>query len=210
MGRNLDPKCKQCRRIGEKLYLKGEKCLSPKCAMVKKNYPPGYHGPKGYSKLSEYGLQLKEKQKARKIYILTEKQFHNYFKKASVIRGDTGLNLLLLLESRLDNVVYRLGFAKSRNKARQLVNHGLIFVNDKKVNISSYQVKTGDIITVKKTKLISQYFKDILKSISKHELPSWLAFLDNKSLQAKVIDKPKEEEIKQGIDTSLIIEFYSR
>lgn len=208
MGRNLDPKCKQCRRIGEKLYLKGDRCFSPKCSMVKRNYPPGDHGPKGYTKLSEYGIQLKEKQKARKIYGLTEKQLHNYFKKASKSKGDKGQHLLQLLESRLDHVVFILGLSKSKDKARQLVNHGLIMVNDKKASIPSCQIKAGDVISVKESSLNDSYFKDLQKTISEQELPSWLAFLDYKKLKAKILEKPKE--IKQGIDTSLIVEYYSR
>lgn len=210
MARNLDKKCKQCRRIGEKLFLKGERCFTPKCAMVKRNYPPGYHGQKGYPKKTEFGLQLQEKQKAKKKYGLLERQFQNYYKKALKLKGNSDYNLLLLLESRLDNVIYRLGLAKSRNKTRQLVLHGFVMVNDKKVNIPSYQVKVGDVINIKESKLSQSYFVDLQKTIVKETTPSWLAFLDNKKFIAKVISKPTKEEIIQDINTSLIIEFYSR
>jgi len=149
MGRNLDAKCKQCRRIGEKLFLKGERCDSPKCAMVKRNYPPGFHGQKGKKRQSDYGLQLAEKQKAKKQYNLLEKQFKLTFSKAQKQTGDAGENLLKLLETRLDNVVFRLGIATSRTQARQFVGHGHIRVNDKKVDIPSFQVKQGDVVRVK-------------------------------------------------------------
>jgi len=210
MAKNLNPKCKQCRRIGEKLFLKGERCFSPKCAMVKKNYPPGYHGQKRFQKKTEYGLQLQEKQKAKKKYGVLEKQFSNYYKKAIWHKGDTGYNLLNLLETRLDNVVYRLGLAKSRGKARQIVRHGFVFVNNRKVDIPSCQVKVGDTVYVKESKLNTSYFIDIQKAINKQTLPSWLAFLDVKKLNAKVVSKPTEEEVKQDINVALIIEYYSR
>ncbi len=145
MGRDLTPKCKQCRRAGEKLMLKGSKCSTQKCPMVSKNYPPGIHGSKlGRSrKLSDYAVQLKEKQKAKKQYRLLEKQFSLIFEKAKSKKGDIGVNLLTLLEIRLDNTVFRLGFASSRDEARQIVNHGLITINDRKVDIPSYRVKEG-------------------------------------------------------------------
>jgi len=210
MARNLDKKCKQCRRIGEKLFLKGERCFTPKCAMIKRNYPPGFHGQKGYPKKTEYGLQLQEKQKAKKKYGLLEKQFHNYYKDAVILKGDSGYNLLLLLESRIDNVVYRLGLSKSRAKARQFVLHGFILVNNKKVNIPSFLVKVGDEISIKESKLSQPHFIDLQKTISKQTIPSWLTFLDNIKFKAKVISKPAIEEVIQDIDASLIIEYYSR
>ena len=211
MGRNLDPKCKQCRRVGIKLFLKGDRCSSPKCAMVKKNYPPGVHGPKGFKRSSEYGIQLNEKQKARKTYGLTEKQFSNYFKKAIKIKGDTGINLLKLLELRLDNIVYRLGLAKSRAQAREIINHGHIQVNNVKVDRPSYQAKVNDIISVKENSAKLSLFKDLLKSIkNKKDIPAWLGYTDEKTLKAKVINLPTEKELNLGIDTALIIEFYSK
>lgn len=210
MGRNLDPKCKQCRRIGEKLFLKGEKCFSAKCPIVKRNYPPGIHGPKGYSRLSEYGQQLKEKQKAKKSYRILEKQFHRYYKKSVKMKGDTGENLLRFLELRLDNIIYRLGLANSRDKARQLIKHGHITVNNHKVSIPSYQTKVNDIVGVKKLKLQKNYFKDITRGIKDKSLPAWLAFTNQKELEAKIIDQPDTEELKKGIEVPLIVEYYSK
>ena len=150
MARNLNPKCRQCRRIGEKLFLKGDRCVSTKCALIKKNYPPGIHGAKQTrAKSSEYGKQLREKQKAKRIYGILEKQFRNYFKKAANKKKETGEILLKILEMRLDNVIYRVGLAKSRNKARQLVSHGHFLINNKKVNIPSYEVNIKDVIKIK-------------------------------------------------------------
>lgn len=210
MGRNLDPKCKQCRRAGEKLFLKGERCFTSKCAMVKRNYPPGIHGPKGTSRLSEYGKQLKEKQKLIKTYRLQEKQFSNYFRKAKQMKGQTGENLMRLLEVRLDNIIYRLGLVKSRDKARQIVNHGHVIVNDNKVDIPSYQIKVGEIIQIRDKSLQKKSFKEIIKKINKKDLPSWLSYLDEKQIKAKMIKLPPIEEITTGIDTAMIVEFYSR
>ena len=150
MGRNIDNKCKQCRRVGEKLFLKGERCFSPKCAMVKRNYVPGFHGPKGRKRLSDYGTQLAEKQKAKKYYGLSEKQFHLTFDKAFKKQGDAGKNFLKALESRLDNVIFRLGFAKSRAQARQLVNHGHFTVNEKKRTFLPILLKRGRLLKLKK------------------------------------------------------------
>jgi len=210
MARNLDPKCKQCRRVGEKLFLKGERCFSSKCAMVKSNYPPGAHGPKGTSRLSEFGLQLREKQKLIKTYRLLEKQFRNYFVKAKKMKGQTGENLLRLLEIRLDNAIYRLGLVKSRDKARQIINHGHVVVNDKKVDIPSYQLKVGDTISIKPVSLQKKFFKEIIKKVNKKELPSWLSYLDEKKLKVKVTSLPTQDEMSTGIDTAMIVEFYSR
>lgn len=211
MGKNLDPKCKQCRRIGEKLFLKGDRCLSPKCTMVKKNYPPGIHGQKGFKRSTEYGLQLNEKQKAKKIYYLNERQFQNYFRKATIIKGDTGINFLRLLELRLDNIVYKLSLAKSRIQARAIINHGHIMVNNKKVDKPSYQVKINDIISIKENSLKLSFFKDLLKTIkNKKDIPPWLGYIDDKLLKAKVVSLPTEKNLNLGIDTALIIEFYSK
>lgn len=212
MGKNLDPKCKQCRRIGEKLMLKGERCFSPKCAMVKKSYIPGFHGPKSRRMMrkSDYGVQLNEKQKARKQYGLLEKQFKLTFDKASKKSGDTGENLLKLLEQRLDNVIFRLGFASSRSEARQLINHGHFEINNKKVNIPSYQVKAGDEIEIrKKSKTQGKKFKNLAEMIKKVEVPGWLN-LDKKELSAKVLHEPRGKDIVFNINTQMIVEFYSK
>ena len=209
MARNLGPKCKQCRREGTKLFLRGERCLSSKCAMVKRNYPPGLHGTKRQSRLSGYGLQLREKQKAKKIYQILEKQFRRYYEKAARQKGDTGEILLQLLEKRFDNVVYRLGFGKSRNAARQLISHGHLLVNNRPCNIPSCQMKIDDIITIKQSKSTNKYFKELPKLIGKTDTPKWLE-LDKKGLTGKVIGYPTMEELHQEIDPYLIVEFYSR
>jgi len=209
MARNLNPKCKQCRRTGQKLFLKGERCNSPKCAMVKRNFPPGVHGIKGYSRLTDYGLQLMEKQKAKKIYHLMEKQFKNYFQKASKSKGNTEGVLLKLLEMRLDNIIYRLGLVTSRGLARQLITHRNILVNNKIVTIPSYQAKIGDIISLKEKSKNLKILNNLKEKIKKTEPVSWLSFDLNK-LEAKVVDVPKLEEIKGEFDPKLVIEFYSK
>ena len=175
----------------------------------KRNYPPGFHGPKGRGKISDYAQQLKEKQKAKRMYNLLEKQFKLTFLKAQKIKGNTGDNLLQLLEMRLDNIVYRLGFASSRAQARQLVNHGLFMVNNRKVNIPSYFVKEGDVITVKDNKKNAKIFKNIESKIKADNIPGWLNF-DIKKLSAKVLHKPNVDDIKANINTQMIVEFYSR
>jgi small subunit ribosomal protein S4 len=148
LARNLDPKCRQCRREGEKLFLKGEKCFTDKCAIEKRNYPPGQHGQRRSSRLSDYGVQLREKQKLRKIYGVLEKQFRSYYAEADRKKGITGENLLQILESRLDNIVYKMGLGASRTESRQIVKHNAILVNGKRVNIPSYQVASGDEVSV--------------------------------------------------------------
>ncbi len=209
MGRNLNPKCKQCRRSGERLFLKGERCLAPKCAIVKRNYPPGTHGSKNRQRMTDYGQQLMEKQKARRQYQLLEKQFRLIFEKARRQTGNTGDNFLKLLETRLDNTVYRLGIASSRTQARQLVNHGHFTVNGKKSSIPSYQVKIGDIIGIKANKKDSNYFKNITEKLKKQEVPGWLHF-DNQAMTAKVLGLPAKEAITVNFNPQMIIEFYSR
>lgn len=209
MAKNLDSKCKQCRREGEKLMLKGIRCASAKCAIVKRNYPPGIHGSKGRPRQSEYSNQLREKQKAKKIYNLLEKQFKLTFDKAQTQKGDTGENFLKMLERRLDNVIYRLGIAPSRSAARQLVGHGHFTVNDKKVNIPSYIVKTGDIIKIKKSSLRNKDFMGISEKLQKVEAPGWLN-LDAKELTAKVLHEPGKNDLEMKINTPMIVEFYSR
>jgi small subunit ribosomal protein S4 len=210
MARNLDPKCKQCRREGIKLFLKGEKCFSPKCPLIKRNYPPGAHGPnKKFSHFSAYGKQLREKQKAKRSYRLLEKQFKNYYLKSLKSSGDTVENFLRLLEMRLDNIVYRLGLAGSRDLARQLINHGHILVNDKKVTIPSYQVRVGQEIGLKKKSLEIPQFKEQLDRLKKIEVPGWLSLTPEQST-GKVAALPKKEELALPFDPTLIIEFYSR
>lgn len=211
MGKNLDPKCKQCRRIGEKLVLKGDRCNSPKCAMVVRNYPPGIHGPRigRRQKMSDYKMQLVEKQKAKKEYTLQEKQFRLTFDRAQKKTGDTGLNLLVSLETRLDNLVYRGGLASSRYQARQLVNHGHFLVNNKKVDIPSYQVKEGDVIKIKDKSKRSKHFKTIKEKIKQIETPGWLN-LDSEDMVIKVLHNPKKEDLdKVNFNTQMIIEHYS-
>ncbi len=209
MGRNIDNKCKQCRRIGEKLFLKGERCSTPKCAMVKRNYVPGFHGPKMRRKLSDYGQQLAEKQKAKKLYGLMEKQFRLTFEKATKKSGDAGKNFLRMLEMRLDNVVYRLGFATSRAQARQLVNHGHFTLNDRKASTPSIIVKEGGVIKVKKSSLNSPYFRNNKERVMKAERPGWLNF-NIEDMSAKVLHEPKDNDLPQNVNAQVIIEYYSK
>ncbi len=209
MARNIDNKCKQCRRAGEKLFLKGDRCSTAKCAMVKRNYAPGFHGPKGRKRLSDYGLQLQEKQKAKKYYGLLEKQFRLTFAKAGKKSGDAGKNFLKLLEMRLDNVIFRLGLASSRSQARQLVNHGHFTVDGRKASIPSMTVKVGQIIKIKKTSEKNKFFRNLEEKLQKAERPSWLNF-DAKELNAKVLHEPKDTDLPQNINVQMIIEFYSK
>lgn len=209
MARNIEPKCKQCRREGEKLYLKGEKCLGPKCPVTRRPFAPGQHGPTSRTKLTPYGVQLREKQKAKRIYGLMETQFYNYFAKAARIKGNTGTFLRQYLEMRLDNVVYRLGFAKSRAQARQQVTHAMYAVNGKFVNIPSYQLRPGDVVTIKATKAGKGAFKDAKERLAKVQTPGWLT-LDVQNMTGKVINRPTEEELDKSFDSKLIVEFYSR
>jgi len=183
---------------------------SPKSASVKRNYPPGIHGPKGRKKMTEYGTQLAEKQKAKVIYnILTEKQFRLTFDRAKKISGDLGVNLLKLLEQRFDNVVYRFGLASTRPQARQLVNHAHFLVNGKKVNIPSYILQTGDMITLRAKSAKSKYFQKKFTEIKEDTIPGWL-YLDMKKQEAKVLHDPKPEDVEKQIETQAIVEYYSR
>ncbi|MFH2136812.1 MAG: 30S ribosomal protein S4 [Patescibacteria group bacterium] len=209
MARNLKARCAQCRREGEKLFLKGERCNLAKCAIVRRGYPPGVHGPKGKIRLTGYGTQLREKQKAKRIYGILERQFRNYFEKAIKRKGDTSEFLLQLLETRLDNVVYRLGIGKSRQGARQLVGHGLLFVNGKRVTIPSFQVKIGDVISIKTSVAGKKIFQNLPQTLAKHEPPAWLA-LDATKIEGKVLRKPTKDDMKTQFDLKMIIEFYSR
>lgn len=209
MGRNISPKCKRCRREGEKLFLKGERCNTQNCSVAKRNYPPGMHGPVKARRLSEYGLQLREKQKVKKIYGILERQLEKYFNQASKKKGATDKNLIISLETRLDNAVYRLGYAKSRDQARQLVNHGHFYVNNRRTDIPSCQVKIGDKISLKPNFEKSSYFQTIKKSLKAENVPSWLVFNPGDNV-AEVVASPRIEDLDQSFDTRLIIEFYSR
>ncbi|MBE5741669.1 MAG: 30S ribosomal protein S4 [Clostridiales bacterium] len=205
MAKNTSPDCKQCRREGCKLFLKGERCLT-KCAFDKRPVAPGPHAT-AKKKVSEYGVQLREKQKVRRAYGLLEKQFRNYYEKAAKGKESTGWALLKMLEMRLDNVVYRMGLGVSRTESRQIVNHGHITVNGKKVNIPSYQVKVGDVIAVKESKQSLEMFAS-LKGL-KVNTPKWLEF-NTDSLTGKVLALPERDDIDLGIQEHLIVEFYSR
>lgn len=210
MSKNLEPKCKQCRRIGEKLMLKGERCASGKCAIVKRNYPPGIHGVKGKKRLSGYGEQLQEKQKAKKIYNLLEKQFRLTFEKAKRMKGDLGENFLCLLETRLDNVIYRMGFAESRGKARNMINHGHFTVNGTKVNIPSFQLKQGDVIKIKKASASSKAFATLKDKMKSFEAPGWM-HIEKEDLSTKILHFPTANDIKaSSINIHMVVEFYSR
>lgn len=210
MARYLGSACVLCRREGEKLYLKGDRCYTAKCAIERRSYPPGPHGPTGTRrKLSDYALQLREKQKARRIYGVLERQFRRYFAEASKSAGVTGAALLQLLETRLDNVVYRLGFATSRKQARQLVLHGHFTVNGEKVNIPSYNVKPGAQIAVAAASRQSPYFQAVAKELAHRKPVEWLA-LDAPSLTGTVLALPSRQQIDTPLKEQLIVEYYSR
>lgn len=206
MARYTGPVCRLCRREGIKLFLKGDKCYSDKCAVSKRAYAPGQHG-QSRKKLSNYGIQLREKQKARRIYGILETQFREYYEKADRKKGITGENLLKMLETRLDNVVFRMGFSGSRAEARQLVRHGHFTVNGKKVDIPSYQIRVGDVITVKDGSRSSEKFKG-LADIAK-TTPQWLT-VDMDKLEGKVMAEPKREDIDIPVQETLIVELYSK
>lgn len=211
MARYTDAVCKLCRREGQKLFLKGDRCLSPKCAVDRRPFAPGDHGRKNAMrrKVSEYGMQLREKQKARRMYGVLERQFRGYFEEASRRKGLTGATLLGLLESRLDNVVYRLGFADSRSQARQLVRHGHFVVNGINTDIPSYLVSTGDQISVRDRSRSVTYFKERTQMLSGGNLPTWLS-IDAASMSGSVLNGPTREEIAVPLNEQLIVEYYSR
>ncbi|QXM07338.1 30S ribosomal protein S4 [Crassaminicella indica] len=206
MARYTGPSCRLCRREGQKLYLKGERCYSDKCAVSRRAYAPGQHG-QGRKKLSNYGLQLREKQKAKRYYGLLETQFRTYFEKAEKMQGITGENLLSILETRLDNVVYRMGFAASRKEARQLVRHGHFTVNGKKVDIPSFLVSVGDVIKVREKSAKSPKFKAMTEAAT--NVPKWVE-VNAESLEGKVVSLPTREDIDIPIAEHLIVELYSR
>jgi len=208
MARNIEPQCRQCRREGMKLYLKGDRCYSEKCGFTRRPAAPGQHGT-SRKKLSEYGLQLREKQKVRRIYGVLEKQFRNYFDAAENMKGITGENLLQLLERRLDNVVYRMGFASSRAQARQFVRHGHITVDGKKINIPSYLTNVGQTIAVKgKSASGMEHFKALKEGTGRAVIP-WLQ-VDYEKLEGTIATFPSRQDIDIEIQEHLIVELYSR
>ena len=208
MARYKDEQCRICRREGQKLFLKGSRCYSDKCSVSRRNYAPGQHGQKR-AKLSEYGTQLREKQKTKSFYGVGERQFRKYFEMASNKKGITGDNLLQILESRLDNVVYRLGYGSSRAQARQLVNHGHFDVNGKKVDIVSYLVKPGDVISVRENKKDSAIIKENVEANSARPVPAWLE-KDVENLSGKVIRLAAREDVDLAVEEHLIVELYSK
>jgi len=205
----IDSKCKKCRRASQKLFLKGERCFGQKCAMIRKPYIPGLHGKSRRRRISEYGQQLIEKQKVRCVYGISEKQFKNYFKEIIEQKGNKEELLVKALESRLDNVVFRLGWAQSRALARQLVNHGHILVNQRKMDIPSYRVKKGVIIQIKEKSKKLTLFSDLKTILKKYEAPSWLS-LDKQKLIGKIINQPQIADIGKVGEIGMIIEYYSR
>ena len=208
MARYRGAVCRLCRREGAKLFLKGERCFTDKCALERRPYPPGQHGQMR-TKKTEYGLLLREKQKLKRIYGVLEKQFRRYFAEAERRKGVTGETLLVLLERRLDNVVYRMGFANSRNQARQLVRHGHVMVNGRKVDIPSYQVKVGDVIKIREKSREIPLIKEALEGRARRGVPSWLE-VDAERLEGKIKAMPTREEIAIPVQEQLIVEFYSK
>src|SRR5579859_4166206 len=206
MARYTGPVCKLCRREGLKLFLKGERCFTPKCAIERRNQPPGQHGQRRRGKVSDYGVQLREKQKARRTYGILERQFRRHFEMAEGRPGVTGENLLQVLESRLDNIVYRLGIADSRPQARQIVAHGHILVNGTKTDIPSYICKPGDQITVRPEHLADEYFKVVVGSIGRKDIPAWLS-LDPRALSGRLVSLPARADLDVNLNEQLIVEY---
>ncbi len=218
MAKLLSPVCKLCRREGEKLFLKGERCFTPKCSFEKRNFAPGQHGRTagrgggkgmGTGRVSDFARQLRAKQKARRIYGVMERQFRRYYDTAITGRGLTGLTLLQILESRLDNLVYRLGFASSRSQARLLVAHGHFTVNDRRTDVPSMLLSEGDVIAVREGSIKLTYFKDLIEYAEKRNAPSWLS-RDIKSMAGSLARMPERAEIDGNLDEQLIVEYYSR
>ena len=209
MARYTDPVCRLCRREGIKLFLKGSKCFSDKCPIEKRNFAPGQHGKDRKTKVVGYGLQLREKQKAKRIYFTQEGQFRNYFEKAARKPGVTGELLLQQLERRLDSVVFRLGFGTARRQARQLVRHGHVLVNGKKVNIPSYQVNVGDEITIKESSRTLTVLEAAKEFASHQNSPTWLE-IDRDNYKGKVLSLPQRADIQQPVNEQLIVELYSK
>ena len=212
MARYTGPVCKLCRREGEKLFLKGERCFSPKCAVERRAYPPGQHGRMAQwrrSRTSDFGDQLRAKQKARRVYGVLERQFRRYFKQALKARGLTGLTLLQILESRLDNVVYRLGFASSRAQSRQLVSHGHLLVNGRRTNVPSMQIKPGDVIEVREGSQNKTLIKDLFAMAEERSVPDWVT-RDIKNMSGGITRLPERSEIDANLNEQRIVEYYSR
>jgi len=209
MARNLDAKCRQCRREGEKLFLKGEKCFTDKCAIERRSYAPGQHGQRSGQRLSDYGKQLREKQKIRKIYGLLERQFRNTYAEASRSKGVTGERLLQLLETRLDSIAYRMGFGASRTESRQLVRHNAVLVNGKRVNIPSYQVRPGDVIEMTDKAKNQLRVKAAAEAAESRGIPEWLE-VDAKALKGTFKALPARTDLSSSINESLVIELYSK
>lgn len=210
MARNLDAKCRKCRRAGEKLFLKGDRCVTPKCAIIRKPYAPGVHGKKFSRGQSEFGKQLAMKQKIKRIYGVLERQFRKHFDEVKNKKGVIGELFLARLEMRLDNAVYRMGIGNSRTQARQLVNHGLVKVNGKKVTVPSYEIKVGDTVNIPENKAVNKYFKNqvqILKNMK--NFPSWIDF-DGVKLEGKIKSTPGRDGMETSIDPQMVVEFYSR
>ena len=208
MAKYKDEQCRICRKEGQKLFLKGSRCYTDKCSITRRNYAPGEHG-QGNKKLSEYGTQLREKQKTKLFYGVGEKQFRKYFKMAENMKGITGDNLLRILESRIDNVIYRLGFGSSRAQARQLVNHGHFDVNGEKVDIPSCLLKAGDVISVREIKKENKIIKANVEANKAKPVPAWLQ-KDSENLQAKVIKLPERADVDIPVEEHLIVELYSK
>jgi len=208
MGRYTGPSCRLCRRAGEKLFLKGDRCFTPRCAVEKRHAPPGNRSTRR-RRTSDYGLHLREKQKARQMYGVMEGQFRHYMANAFETPGITGLNLLRTLERRLDNVVFQLGFADSRKQARQIVTHGHMTVNGVKTDIPSYLVNANDVVAWKESVKLTDFFKERTDGIPKRPLPSWLT-LNQDDMVGQVMSMPPDEDLQQSIDSRLIVEFYSR
>ncbi len=210
MARYTGPSCRLCRREGCKLYLKGERCMTDKCAIARREQAPGQHGAgSGRRRVKEYSLQLREKQKAKRYYGILEKQFENYFKKADRKEGQTGENLLTMIERRLDNVVYRMGMADSRKEARQLVLHAHFTVNGKKVNIPSYEVRKGDVIALKETSRKLEKFKVLIENITARTVPAWMD-VDKENIVCTIKELPKREDVDFPFEEHLIVELYSK
>jgi small subunit ribosomal protein S4 len=209
LARNLDPKCRQCRREGEKLFLKGEKCFTDKCAVERRAYPPGQHGQKKNSRISDYGGQLREKQKLRRIYGMLEAPFRLIYRAAEVQRGITGENLLQLLESRLDNISYRMGFGASRAEARQVVRHNGILVNGRRVNIPSYKLRPGDVVEVAEKTKAHLRIKTAVQAAEQRGFPEWLD-VDVKAMKGTFKAKPQRSELPATINEHLVVELYSK
>ncbi|MDT8318502.1 MAG: 30S ribosomal protein S4 [bacterium] len=208
MARYRESVCRICRREGLKLFLKGDRCYTDKCAIERRAYPPGQHG-QGRKKVTDYGTQLREKQKVKRMYNLLEKQFRGYFKKSASLKGITGENLLILLESRLDNMVYRFGFASSRNEARQMVTHGLFLVDGKKVDVCSFLLKPGSVVEVREKSIKNPRINESLDAVVRRGVPDWLE-LDREKLKGTIKALPTREDITMPIQENLIVELYSK